>query len=168
MGWGGPAARWFLGCSLPLGSSVRGCGTACWVSSISSQSDAGLSAALLALLPPSSVPVLALLLLPHQNHGHLPVEMFHLFVLRSSELSGCHSVVLCLSFLSVILNGNGLLLPRRSDDIYFHQQFVSAGGNNVYQNLLQRLFLTVIPLFGLVRLFFNCPADTDLLECSDP
>lgn len=29
------------------------------------------------------------------------------------------------------------------------------GGNNVYQNLLQRLFLTVIPLFGLVRLFLT-------------
>lgn len=128
MGWGGPAARGFLGCSLPLGSLVRGCGTARWLSSISSQSDAGLSAALLALLPPSSVPALPLLLLPQQNRGHLPVEMFHLFVQRSSELSGCHSVAPCLSFLSVILNGNGLLLPRRSDDIYFHQLFVSAGG----------------------------------------
>lgn len=90
---GGPAARGFLGCSLPLGSLVRSqrCGTARWVSSISSRCDAGLSAALPVLLPPSSAHVVALPLLPQQSRGHLPWRCSRC-LLSGLQSFLCHSV----------------------------------------------------------------------------
>lgn len=86
--------------------------------------------------------------------------------LQGSQLSWCHFMSLCLSFLC----GNSSMLPTRGDEklIYFYQLFVSTVGSNDETDSEGGFWYTIGRAVQMSEAIFKCPADTDILECNDP